>query len=108
MAILDILQFPDPRLRTEARPVDRVDDDVRRLVDDMFETMYAAPGIGLAATQVDVHRQVIVIDGGEVSSTALTDVPPGTPVTSSSAASAPMPRLNLRIIIAPSRRAPRR
>ena len=62
MAILTILEFPDPRLRTVAKPVAVVDDDVRRLVDDMLETMYAAPGIGLAATQVDVHRQVIVID----------------------------------------------
>lgn len=62
MAKLPILTFPDPRLRTRARPVERVDDRVRRLVDDMFETMYAAPGIGLAASQVNVHRRVIVID----------------------------------------------
>lgn len=62
MAILDILHFPDPRLRQRAREVDRVDDAVRRLIDDMFETMYQAPGIGLAATQVDVHRRVVVID----------------------------------------------
>ncbi|MDD3517374.1 MAG: peptide deformylase [Chromatiales bacterium] len=62
MAILDILHFPDPRLRKRAEPVAQVDDEVRRLIDDMFETMYDAPGIGLAATQVDVHRRVIVID----------------------------------------------
>jgi peptide deformylase len=62
MAILDILRYPDPRLHTVAKPVEKVDDEVRRLVRDMAETMYAAPGIGLAATQVDVHRRVIVID----------------------------------------------
>lgn len=62
MAILDILHFPDPRLRIKAKPVDVVDDQIRRLVDDMFETMYSAPGIGLAATQVNVHKRVIVID----------------------------------------------
>lgn len=62
MAKLDILCFPDERLRTVAKPVDVVDDDIRQLIDDMFETMYAAPGIGLAATQVNVHKQVIVID----------------------------------------------
>ena len=62
MAILNILEYPDPRLRTRAHPVAQVDDEVRRLVDDMFETMYAAPGVGLAATQVDVHRRVLVAD----------------------------------------------
>jgi peptide deformylase len=62
MAKLNILEFPDPRLRTVARPVAVVDDDVRRLIDDMLETMYAAPGVGLAATQVDVHRRVLVAD----------------------------------------------
>lgn len=65
MAILNILEFPDPRLRTTAADVDRVDDRIRRLVDDMFETMYEAPGIGLAATQVDVHERVVVIDVSE-------------------------------------------
>jgi len=65
MAILDILEFPDPRLRTRARPVTAVNDRIRKLVDDMFETMYAAPGIGLAASQVDVHERVIVIDVSE-------------------------------------------
>lgn len=62
MAKLEILHFPDERLRTVAKPVEEVDDSIRQLVDDMFETMYEAPGIGLAATQVDVHKQIIVID----------------------------------------------
>lgn len=65
MALLPILQFPDPRLRTKAKPVKAVDDRVRSLVDDMLDTMYDAPGIGLAATQVDIHEQVIVIDVSE-------------------------------------------
>ena len=62
MALRQILEFPDPRLRTIAKPVAIVDDSIRTLVDDMFETMYDAQGIGLAATQVDVHLRVIVID----------------------------------------------
>jgi peptide deformylase len=62
MAILNILKYPDPRLHKLAAPVARVDDAVRTLVRDMAETMYAAPGVGLAATQVDVHKQVITID----------------------------------------------
>ena len=62
MAKLTILEFPDPRLRKKAVPVDVVDDALRTLIDDMFETMYAAPGIGLAATQVDVHRRLLVAD----------------------------------------------
>ena len=65
MARLDILHYPDARLHTVARAVAAVDDRIRRLVDDMAETMYAAPGIGLAATQVDVHERVIVIDISE-------------------------------------------
>ncbi len=65
MAILKILEYPDPRLRTRARPVAVVDDKIRRLVADMLETMYAAPGVGLAATQVDVHLRVIVMDVSE-------------------------------------------
>jgi peptide deformylase len=65
MAILDILHFPDPRLRRRAEPVARVDDAIRRTVDDMFETMYAAPGIGLAAVQVNVPKRIIVIDVSE-------------------------------------------
>ncbi len=62
MAKLRILEFPDPRLRTQAQPVEAVDDALRALIDDMFETMYEAPGIGLAATQVDVHRRLLVAD----------------------------------------------
>ena len=62
MALLEILHYPDNRLRTVAKPVEHVDDSIRKLVDDMLETMYAAPGIGLAATQVDVHKRVIVMD----------------------------------------------
>jgi peptide deformylase len=62
MAKLTILEFPDPRLRTRAADVDTVDDELRKLVDDMFETMYDAPGIGLAATQVDVHKRLLVVD----------------------------------------------
>lgn len=62
MAILQVLHYPDPRLRNSAQPVAQVDDTVRRLVDDMFETMYEAPGIGLAATQVNVPKRVVVID----------------------------------------------
>ncbi|CAG8868889.1 Peptide deformylase [Pseudomonas fluorescens] len=65
MAILNILEFPDPRLRTVAKPVTEVDDALRQLIDDMFETMYEAPGIGLAATQVDVHKRVVVMDLSE-------------------------------------------
>jgi peptide deformylase len=62
MAILDILRYPDPRLRKRARIVDTVDDQLRTLVENMFETMYQAPGIGLAATQVNVHKRVLIID----------------------------------------------
>ena len=65
MAILDILHYPDKRLRTVAKPVEKVDDSIKKLVEDMFETMYLAPGIGLAATQVNVHQQIIVIDTSE-------------------------------------------
>ena len=62
MSKLKILEFPDPRLRTTASPVNEVDDALRALIGDMFETMYAAPGIGLAATQVDVHKRLLVAD----------------------------------------------
>lgn len=62
MALLDILHYPDPRLRNVAKPVAEVTDEIRALIDDMFETMYAAPGIGLAATQVNVAKRVVVID----------------------------------------------
>ncbi|WP_343597825.1 peptide deformylase [Acinetobacter sp.] len=65
MALLPILSFPDPRLRTIAQPVKEITDEIRQLVADMFETMYQAPGIGLAATQVDQHIQLIVMDISE-------------------------------------------
>ncbi len=65
MAILEILHYPDARLREVAQPVPRVDDAIRTLVDNMFETMYAAPGIGLAATQVGVCKRVVIIDVSE-------------------------------------------
>ena len=65
MALLPILRYPDPRLHTVAAPVTEVDDKIRKLVADMAETMYEAPGIGLAATQVDVHRRIVVIDVSE-------------------------------------------
>ncbi len=65
MALLPILRYPDPRLHTRAQPVEEVDDTIRQLVRDMAETMYEAPGIGLAATQVNVHRRVVVIDVSE-------------------------------------------
>ena len=65
MALLTILRYPDPRLHTVARPVAQVDERIRRLVDNMLETMYAADGVGLAATQVDVHERVIVMDTSE-------------------------------------------
>ena len=65
MPTLTILRYPDPRLHTVARPVAVVDERIRRLVDDMLETMYAAEGVGLAATQVDVHERVIVMDTSE-------------------------------------------
>ena len=65
MALLPILNFPDPRLRTKAKPVTQVNDEIRTLASDMLETMYAAPGIGLAASQVDKHIQLIVMDLSE-------------------------------------------
>ena len=65
MALLPILEFPDPRLRKIATPVSTVDDAIKQLIDDMFETMYDAPGIGLAATQVNVHQQIVVMDISE-------------------------------------------
>jgi peptide deformylase len=65
MAILDILNYPDPRLHKVAKPVNEVDANIRRLIDDMRETMYDAPGIGLAATQVDQHIQLLIIDTSE-------------------------------------------
>jgi len=65
MAVLPILEFPDPRLRTVAKPIAEVDDAVRELADDLLETMYEASGIGLAATQVNVHRRILVMDVSE-------------------------------------------
>ena len=76
MAVLEILEFPDPRLRTQASPVTEVTDATRALIDDMFETMYEAPGIGLAATQVDVHERLLVIDVSEDRSEPLVFINP--------------------------------
>lgn len=76
MALMKILQYPDPRLHTTAKPVAEVDDDIRRLAADMAETMYAAPGIGLAATQVDRHIRMIVIDISEDKNALMTFINP--------------------------------
>ncbi|WP_374267183.1 peptide deformylase [Zoogloea sp.] len=76
MALLPILRYPDPRLHTRAAPVREVDDAIRKLVADMAETMYEAPGIGLAATQVDVHQRVVVIDVSEDKSALLALINP--------------------------------
>ena len=76
MAILDILHFPDERLRHKALPVEEVDERVRQLIDDMFDTMYEAPGIGLAAVQVNVAERVIVVDVSEDRSQPLALVNP--------------------------------
>jgi len=65
VTLLDIIEYPDPRLNTVARPVTRFDDSLRRLADNMAHTMYAAPGVGLAATQVDVHERLLVVDVSE-------------------------------------------
>ncbi len=76
MAKLTILEFPDPRLRTVAVPVETVDEEIRNLIDDMLETMYEAPGIGLAATQVDVHKRFLVVDISEDKSQPLALINP--------------------------------
>ena len=76
MAIRTILEFPDQRLRTRAQPVTQFDAELGQLIDDMFETMYAAPGIGLAATQVDVHKRVLVIDISEARNEPLVFINP--------------------------------
>lgn len=76
MAILEILEYPDSRLRTRAAPVTTFDDDLRRLADDMLETMYDAPGVGLAATQINVHRQLVVIDVSEARSSPIVLINP--------------------------------
>jgi peptide deformylase len=69
MALLQILEYPDPRLRTKATEVTHFDERVRKLVDDMLETMYAAPGVGLAASQVNIHQRIIVVDVSEARDT---------------------------------------
>jgi peptide deformylase len=71
MALLEILRFPDPRLRKKATSISNVSDDIRRLADDMLETMYAAPGVGLAANQVNVQKRIVVIDISEDKSSPL-------------------------------------
>ena len=76
MAILEILEYPDPRLRTIARPVKEITPEIDSLIDDMFETMYDAPGIGLAATQVDQHIQLIVMDISEEKDSPLVFINP--------------------------------
>jgi peptide deformylase len=76
MAILNILNYPDDRLRIKAKPVELFDDRLQKQIDDMFETMYAAPGIGLAATQVDFHQRLIVIDVSEDKSQPLVVINP--------------------------------
>ena len=76
MALLPILRFPDPRLKKVASPVAKIDDGIRRLARDMAETMYEAPGIGLAATQVDVHKRVVVIDVSEEKNNLLAFINP--------------------------------
>ncbi|MCB1598683.1 MAG: peptide deformylase [Lysobacterales bacterium] len=76
MALLPILEYPDERLRTVAKPIDHIDDALQRLIDDMFETMYEAPGVGLAATQINFHRQLIVIDVSEEKNTPLVLINP--------------------------------
>jgi peptide deformylase len=76
MSKLEILEFPDPRLRNVAKPVEQVNDEIKQLVEDMFETMYEAPGIGLAATQVNVHKRVVVIDVSEDKSEPLVFINP--------------------------------
>ena len=76
MSLLEILEFPDPRLRTIAKPVPVVDDAIRQLIDNMLETMYQAPGVGLAATQINVHQRVVVIDVSEDQSQPLVFINP--------------------------------
>jgi peptide deformylase len=76
MAILEILEFPDPRLRTVAKTVTTIDQSVRTLVDDMIETMYDAKGIGLAATQINVHKRIVVIDVSEERDQAIVFINP--------------------------------
>ena len=76
MALLKILEFPDPRLRTVAKPIVKVDVILLKLIDDMLETMYAAPGIGLAATQINVHKRVLVMDVTEEKNSPMSFINP--------------------------------
>lgn len=76
MALLNILKFPDPRLRKIAKPITEVNDDIRKLANDMLETMYEAPGIGLAATQVDVQKRLVVMDISEEKNNPLVFINP--------------------------------
>ena len=76
MAVLEILHYPDPRLRTVATELEEVTDKTRALIDDMFETMYAAPGIGLAATQINVHKRFLVVDVSEDHDTPMVFINP--------------------------------
>jgi peptide deformylase len=76
MSLLTILEYPDMRLRKRATPVKEVDDALRQVIDDMLETMYSAPGIGLAATQVDVHKRLLVLDVSEAKDTPLVFINP--------------------------------
>tara|TARA_B100000287_G_C20454922_1_gene711018 strand:+ start:171 stop:677 length:507 start_codon:yes stop_codon:yes gene_type:complete len=76
LALLKILEFPDPRLRTVAKPVVKIDDILLKLIDDMLETMYAAPGIGLAATQINVHKRVLVMDVTEEKNSPMSFINP--------------------------------
>lgn len=76
MTVLNILHYPDPRLRQKAQPIATVDEPIKKLVDDMLETMYQAPGIGLAATQVNIAKQIIVIDISEDKSSPLVLINP--------------------------------
>jgi len=76
MPILEILEYPDPRLRTQAKPITDFGNSLQKQIDDMFETMYAAPGIGLAGAQVDIHKQLFVIDVSEDKSEPLVFINP--------------------------------
>ncbi len=80
MSILEILEFPDPRLRTSAKPVKDVNDRMHAIIDDMFETMYDAAGIGLAATQVNIHQQIVVMDLSEEKNDPLVFINPSVEV----------------------------
>ena len=76
MTVLSVLRFPDERLRTKAEPVSEVNDDIKKIVDDMFETMYDENGVGLAATQVNIHQRIVVMDCSEDKSDPITLINP--------------------------------